>query len=105
MSLTRKVPAAVPLLSHNSFPWMPSLAEKKTRPLTSVISRGFEPKLSGLRCPNRVGVRDGKSRFSRSSRRKAERNGCLVEGRAFLRPPNRDLKQNGSGMGYLLVGL
>src|SRR5262245_25666279 len=39
MSLTRTVPAAVPLLTHSSAPFVPSDALKKTLPLLAVSDR------------------------------------------------------------------
>ena len=38
----------VPLLSHNSCPWRPSLAEKNRVPLTLVRWEGYEPVAAGV---------------------------------------------------------
>jgi hypothetical protein len=48
MSATRKVPAALPLLSHSSDPWVPSLAEKNRVPLTFTREPGDESPAPGL---------------------------------------------------------
>src|SRR6516225_8087014 len=65
MSLTRKVPATLPSLSHSSDPYS-SVATKKARLFTCVKDVAFELALPGL-TSNSVGVKEGSKRSSSGS--------------------------------------
>src|ERR1700756_5297019 len=86
MSLTREVPAAVPLLAQSSVPCAPSLAVKKTRLLTSVKLAAPEDAEPGLISRSSFGERPvdpaGMRRFPSFSARST--TGRCDGGRAAL---------------------
>src|SRR5262245_66254427 len=69
MSLTRAVPAEVPSLRHSSLPWLPSLAKKKSVPLTFRRLLGQEPAEAGLMSLTTTGAEEGEGGLRRSSAR------------------------------------